>query len=127
MTGQRAMNDENPERRRFPRVACRAAVQYRDLLKPGSHSLGGLTKNVSLGGLQFETAEFFPSQHRLLMELRVPGASEGPVRTIVQVVWTRKQAHGDRYDTGAQFLGIESRDHQILADYLQHASPAALE
>lgn len=106
------------ERRRFPRLACRAAVQVRDLFEPGASPAGGLSGNVSVGGLRFQSERFLPQTRLLLVQLTLPGAS-APFRTIVRVVWTAKQLHTERYDVGAEFIEVASQDLRGLADYVE--------
>lgn len=106
------------DRRRFPRLICRAAVQYRDFLQPGGFRAGGLSKDLSAGGLRFQAAQFVAHQHRFLVHLIVPGVPT-PIRTIAQVCWTRKQPHSDAYDVGARFVEITPHDRGRLADYVE--------
>lgn len=106
------------ERRRFPRLACRAAVQYRDILKPREPQAGGLSKDLSAGGLQFETAQFFAHRSRVLLQVTLPGLV-APLRTIAQVTWSRKQPLGERFDVGVRFVEITPTDRGLVADYVE--------
>lgn len=119
------MGNSTSERRRFPRIACREVVRYRDLLKPSAALLGGLTKDLSMGGVRFETAECFPCRTRVLVELVLSGRTAAPIRTIAQVVWVQKQAHSDQYEAGAQFVEMQPQDRQALAGHLQQLLPSA--
>ncbi len=106
------------ERRRFPRLTCRASVQYRDLLQPRALQAADLSRDLSAGGLQFQTAQFFSRYRRLVIQVTLPGVPQ-PVRTIAQVMWTRKQPLGDLWDVGAHFVEITAQDRGLLADYVE--------
>ena len=106
------------EQRRYPRLACHAPVQYRDLNQPQTPYTGALTHDVSAGGLKFHASEWLPVQHRLLVQLALPGVAE-PIRTIAQVVWTRKQAYGDHYEVGARFVQMATEDLGAVAAYVE--------
>ena len=106
------------ERRRSQRLLCHAALQFRDLQQPGGPYTGGLAKDVSAGGLKFETAQFFSHQRRLLMQVALPGVPT-PIRTVAQVVWTYKQPHNDQYEIGAQFVEITPHDREAMASYVE--------
>ena len=106
------------EQRRYPRLACHAPVQYRDLGQPQAPYTGALTHDVSAGGLKFHASEWLPVQHRLLVQLALPGVAE-PIRTIAQVVWTRKQPHGDHYEVGARFVQMATEDLGAVAAYVE--------
>ena len=112
---------EKTEQRRHPRLACRAPVQYRDLRQPQASYAGTLTDDVSVGGLRFHTAEWLPLQHRLLVQLALPGIP-APIRTVAQVIWTRKQPHSDRYDVGARFVEMITEDLGAVADYVERGA-----
>ena len=97
---------------------CRAAMQFRDILEPRGPYEGGLAKDVSAGGLRFETAQFFSHQRRLIIQLLLPGL-DAPIRSVMQVVWTCKHAHSDQYEIGAQFVEMASQDRNLVASYVE--------
>ena len=106
------------ERRRFTRLDCRTAVQYRDLVQPREPYAGGLTKDISAGGLMFETAQFFSHQHRLLIQLTLPSRA-ALIRAVTQVMWVRKRPHDDRYDIGLRFIEITVQDQETVASHVE--------
>ena len=113
-----AISEGQIEQRRFPRLACHTALQYRDILQPRAPYVGSLTHDLSAGGIRFQSVEWLAAQHRLLVQLRLPGASE-PIRTIAQVVWTRKQSHGDHYEVGARFIEMTAYDREAVAGFVE--------
>lgn len=106
------------EQRRYPRLACHAPVQYRDLRRPQASYAGALTHDLSAGGLKFHASEWLPVRHRLLIQLTLPGVAT-PIRTIAQVIWARKHPHGDQYEVGAQFIGMTPEDLGAVAGYVE--------
>ncbi|MBI4227679.1 MAG: PilZ domain-containing protein [Candidatus Omnitrophica bacterium] len=106
------------EQRRCPRLVCHTALQYRDILEPHAPYAGSLTHDLSAAGVKFQAAQWLPAQHRLLLQLHLPGVAD-PIRTIVQVVWTRKQSHSDQYEVGARFIQITAHDREAVAGYVE--------
>lgn len=105
------------EQRRFPRLACHTPLQYRDIFKPHATYIGSLTQDLSAGGVKFQASEWLAVQHRLLVQLQLPGALE-PIRTIAQVVWTRKHAHSDQYEIGVCFVEMTAYDRDLVAEFV---------
>lgn len=105
------------EQRRYPRLTCHTAVQYRDILQPRATYVGSRTQDLSVGGLRFHASEWLAANHRLLVQLHLPGTAE-PIRTIAQVVWSRKQSHSDQYEIGARFIQMTAYDRDAVTGFV---------
>jgi len=99
-------------------------VRYRDLCQPEAPRAGGLTKDLSAGGLRFQVTRGVSPGSRLLIQVTVPG-TPAPIRTIALVIWTHKQPDDERWDVGVQFVGVTPQDRGVLADYVAHGPPRA--
>jgi len=74
-------------------------------------------KDLSLGGLRFQTEEFVPLDTTLLLEIRLQDSSR-PIRSIARVAWSRTLPSGHRYEIGGQFTEIVHSERKALEDYL---------
>lgn len=106
------------ERRQFPRVACHAALQYRQVLRPDQAYHGGLSKDVSAGGLRFEVPQCLPVRSRLLLEFSLP-PGRAPMRLIAQVAWVAQRPRAAQYDVGAQFVELTPEDRAAVVRFVE--------
>ncbi|RKY41167.1 MAG: hypothetical protein DRP85_07020 [Candidatus Makaraimicrobium thalassicum] len=111
--------DETVEKRKFPRVRTHIPVKYRTL---GSSEkmmrASTITRNLSEGGVRFNTGEFISRACRLVLELDIPMFTK-PVKAISKVAWIRKTGAGDDYEVGNQFLEISRKDKELVSEYLK--------
>ena len=106
------------ENRRFPRVTTHIPVKYRKLRDPeGTVKAGTITRNLSEGGVRFKTSEFISMACRLILELDMPMFTK-PVKAISKVAWIRKEASGDDFEVGNQFLEISKQDKELVSEYV---------
>lgn len=108
------------ERRRFPRLNCHSAIQFRNVLKPQEQFNGTLSKDLSAGGLCMTTDVFFPKESRLVLLLSLPGILKS-IRLICRVMWTQQQRFADGYECGAEFVEVAPEDRQEIVDYIRSA------
>ena len=73
----------------------------------------GVGKNMSIGGICFETEDRFDVSTTLKVELDMPALDHG-VRVIGQVVWVRSQTQGKRYVYGMAFTKIQPEDVEAV-------------
>ncbi|MDD5439841.1 MAG: PilZ domain-containing protein [Candidatus Omnitrophica bacterium] len=113
----------NPsEKRRFPRIDIRVPLQYKELREGNSQSKGTTTRNLSEGGVKFNTDKFISLACRMVVELTIP-TSQKPIRAISKVAWIKKLPVGDDYEIGNQFLDMAKDDRACVADYVQKTMP----
>lgn len=108
------------ERRRFQRVDSNVPLRYRNL-RTTTVPLGSLTKNISEGGISFNTGEFISLACRLVVEITLPTAPK-PIKAISKVAWIRKASSDDQYELGNQFLEISKEDRALITDYVTRLS-----
>lgn len=104
------------EQRRFQRLESTLPLRYRNLKKGGVLPVGSLTKNISEGGVCFESSEFISLACRLVVEISLPTMSR-PIKAISKVAWIRKSA-GDQYELGNQFLEMAKEDKAHIMEFI---------
>jgi hypothetical protein len=108
---------DKPDKRRHCRADVHLPLRFRDPLVHPSSAKSAQTRDLSLGGLCFQTEEFVPLDTTLLLELRLRDSAR-PVRSIARVAWTRIMPSGHRYEIGSEFVDIILRERKALADFL---------
>ncbi len=114
-----------PERRQFVRVDSRCQVTYTTL---AGIRQGGVTKNISVGGVCFSTAELLTPGTRLQVAMTLP-PREQPVRFVGEVAWSEQYQVADGtpgqlpVDVGIRFIEIAQADRDAVTQYVaQHNS-----
>ena len=110
------------ERRQFPRLASRAAVQFRSVLKSQEQFNGTLSKDLSSSGLCMTSDVFLPKDSRLILLVSLPGILR-PVRLVCRVTWTQRQRFADGYECGVEFVEMTPEDRQEIIHYVQRSRP----
>ena len=116
------------ERRKDKRLYTRLSAQYTVLAPPSDSSLGGLTYDISCGGLRMRCNEFMPLHTRLKVSLYL--GSSLWMMTFASVKWITKEPYNEQYQVG---LEAESADEEYsdnvkgYIDYTSkyHANPRA--
>ena len=108
---------EQPDKRRHHRAEIHLPLRFRDPLNHRSPAKNAQTRDLSLGGLCFQTEEFVPLDTTLLLELRLRDSAR-PVRSIARVAWTRIMPSGHRYEIGSEFVDIVFSERKALKDFL---------
>jgi hypothetical protein len=106
------------EQRRFPRVAFRRPVRFRpedDLLFSSN-----LAKDISQGGLRFNSGTFFPVGRILKLQIKM-GQEERILDVLGKVVWVKYLPSLDMYQLGAEFAGDSSYTQWNIARYVFNA------
>jgi len=112
------------ERRRVPRFNLSVPVEYRKLREPASTKKGSLIKDISLGGVRFETDEFLAFTARLVLDISLP-LPERSVSVVSKIAWIRKLPQPDCYEVGNQFLEMSKETKDRLSGYLNKLSGTA--
>ncbi len=106
-----------PEWRQFPRLKVSVPIQFRSVLKPHDPFAGSLSKDLSAGGVRLTSPTFLPKEARLVVVLSLPNARQ--VRAIGRVAWVKGQSLSETYDSGIQFIEIESEDQRMIKEYVE--------
>ncbi|MBI4655091.1 MAG: PilZ domain-containing protein [Nitrospirae bacterium] len=115
------------ERRKSPRLEDNIFV----FNESGFSSTGkfkAVTKNISAGGLMFETEGKIPVEKELKFEIYQPTKSSKDVifslPVLAKVIWTKRtekdnfEQGENRYMIGAKFIEIKEEDRQRIAKYV---------
>ena len=108
------------DKRRFKRVGADLSLEYRDLKKGAELPKGSLLKNISEGGVCFNSKDFMSLACRLIVNITLPN-SQKPIKAISKVAWIRRLPIGDQYELGNQFLEITKEDKAHISDFVNKA------
>lgn len=106
------------ERRRFVRMPEEATISYKILPDPKIEMF--FTKDISQGGIRFFVSDLIPENS--LIEIRLT-ISKIPFsfKAVVKTKWIKKEAHGDRYEIGVEFVNLSKEATEHLVHYIQKA------
>lgn len=116
------MNLANPrnftgqERRRFPRVAKTFLVVCKDVAGTVAtipHFVYAYGKNISKGGIFFESVENFPLHTRLEFSLYASTLPEA-IKVQGEVVWTKPAQEKGLYYYGVNFCEVSPHDMLLV-------------
>lgn len=89
----------------------------------------GFTKNISAGGLMFESDGPLSRQDTFILEIYQPSIQSGQefisITTLAKVRWaapvdlTKEYEAIDKFKVGMEFLKFDDRDRNIIAKYVQ--------
>ncbi|MFH1791631.1 MAG: PilZ domain-containing protein [Candidatus Omnitrophota bacterium] len=106
------------EKRRYRRIGVRVPIQYKELHGKPNAQKGALSKNISEGGVKFNTDKFISLACRMLVEVNLPTEPK-PIKAISKVAWIRKLPAGDDYEVGNQFLDMTKTDKSTITEYVK--------
>ena len=109
------------EKRRYKRIDSALSVRYRNLRKIENPITESLTRNVSEGGVCFNSGEFISLACRMIVEITLPTTPK-PIKAISKVAWIRKLPMGDQYQIGNQFLEITKDDRERITQFVSQVS-----
>lgn len=110
-------------KRRHKRLDSTFPIQYRNLRKVGVIPVGSMTRNLSEGGVCFNSKEFVSLACRLVVEISLPNTTK-PIKAISKIAWIRKLPATDQYELGNQFLEITKEDKANIMNFVnQTMSP----
>lgn len=105
-----------PERRQFPRIPKTFLVVCKDLTGTVAtipHFVYAYGKNISMGGIFFESVEKFPLHARLEFSLYASTLPEA-IKVQGKVVWTRSAQEKGLYYYGVSFCEIGPHDMLLV-------------
>lgn len=108
---------ERSDKRRHPRTDIQLPLRYRDPLSHPSPARNAQARDLSPGGLRFQTEEFLPRDTTLILELRLRESAR-PVRSIARVAWARIMPSGHRYEIGSEFVEIVLSEKKALEEFM---------
>lgn len=108
------------ENRRFKRVDSNVPVQYKNLRVSTELPAGSVARNLSEGGICFQTSKFISLACRLVVEIAIP-TSPKPIKAISKVAWIRKIPSSDQYELGNQFLEITKEDKSNILNFVNQS------
>ena len=86
---------------------------------------GSLTRNLSEGGVCFQSSKFISLACRLVLEINIPNSPK-PVKAITKVAWIRKVPSSDQYELGNQFLEITKEDKANIMNFVNESLKTTL-
>jgi c-di-GMP-binding flagellar brake protein YcgR len=113
------------EQRRYKRVAADLALEYKDLRKPSEIPKGSLLKNISEGGICFNSREFMSLACRLVLNINLPNSAK-PIKAIAKVAWIKRLPTSEQYELGNQFLEISKEDKAHIVDFVKNVINSSL-
>lgn len=101
------------ERRRYARFKSLNIIRLMDEKgRPTDHE--PKLVNLSEGGLCFYCDEAMPSKNRVAINIQI-AEFNCVVQTFARVIWSQASTrHAGSYFTGAEFVGMDESDRQIL-------------
>ncbi len=117
-------NNLNQEQRRFRRVGADLSLEYRDLRKASELPKNSLLRNISEGGVCFNTGEFMSLACRLVLSITLPN-SDKPIKAISKVAWIKRLPMNDQYELGNQFLEISKQDKAQIMEFVRSSSDSS--
>jgi c-di-GMP-binding flagellar brake protein YcgR len=105
------------DKRRYKRVDSKLPIEYRDLRRSAVLPKGSLTRNISEGGICFQSSEFMSLACRLVVEIRLPNVPK-PIKAISKIAWVKRLPTSDQYELGNQFLEIAKEDKTHILNFI---------
>ncbi len=109
------MNDEDLQRRRFPRIPSENAVLVTKL-GPEEVEQFATTRTVGLGGCMFISSKSLGDGTPLRLLISV---GRRTLRVLARVVYEMPR-DDDRINVGVEFLELDPADRTVLEDLLSH-------
>ncbi len=105
----------SPDNRKFPRVVFDRALRFKG--KSAGLAYGRVARDLSQGGIRFNSDEFFPLGGSLAVQVQLADGErlfdlEG------KVGWVRKQPHAEGYHVGLEFVGGPSFEKWKIAQFV---------
>jgi c-di-GMP-binding flagellar brake protein YcgR len=117
------VNVEN--KRRFTRVDSNVPVLYKNLRMSAELPAGSVARNLSEGGVCFQTSKFISLACRLVVEISIP-TSLKPIKAISKVAWIKRMPSSDLYELGNQFLEISKEDKTNILSFVNQSLSAGI-
>ena len=117
------MNDSSTATtsRIFPRVSAECSVDFEVVQDVGApQPSGGVTTNVSGGGLCFTSANPLPPGTMVTLRMKMP-QFPNTVMALAKVVWTKPLEGTSQHENGCEFCWLgwnNSEAHEAVLDYV---------
>ncbi|MDO9463869.1 MAG: FHA domain-containing protein [bacterium] len=106
-----------PERRKYPRLDMKAAVNYLAYSPTGiSKDEQAYTENIGGNGICITTADCITRSTIIELEIEIPGYSS-PINALARVIYSRKRRMDNDFDTGLLFTDISDEERKYIIDY----------
>lgn len=110
------------DKRKFPRLGEIWNVDYRIITTEEfqKNPIGGLTVNISGGGICFESDEDIPKGAMLALEMKSE-IFPSPIIALARTVWCKKEKKKDKFEVGAEFWWTGWKDNtsqQAVSEYI---------
>lgn len=119
------------ERRRFPRIKDNFFI-FGNLRSASIEDFKAFTKDISAGGLMFETEREIPEASKLELEIYQPLARDKriifSIPVMAKIIWTRKiekdnfEVGENKYRIGIEFSEIREEDRQKITQYVEEST-----
>jgi len=109
-----------PEKRKSQRVDVRFPIKFRDVRSSAAASLGAQGKDISFGGLRFQTESFIPRNASLALEFFLPESGK-TIRAVSKVTWLKVLPSGYRFEVGSEFTEINPSEMELLRARMSHS------
>jgi len=129
------MTTKGDDRRRYARIARQDRIQIKEFTLPERGRYQPATiRDLSGGGLQIETSQFFAEGALLKVEMNFTGwqrytsgflkhfgeAATRPLVVLARVIRCQTEVPGERYEVALQFDGIDESQRAALVRFIRH-------
>jgi c-di-GMP-binding flagellar brake protein YcgR len=98
-------------------------MQFREIGEFDKLPRDTISRDLSEGGVRFSAEKFIPTGTRLVVNIALEPRSE-PVRSVVKIMWAKKQQFSDSYELGCQFMNMEETSKSRINRFISHQPPA---
>lgn len=105
------------ERRKYPRLDMKAAVNYLAYSPTGMKDEQTYTENISGGGICIHTVDCITRSTILELEIKIPDYGS-PIDALVRVMYSKKRRMENDFDTGVLFTHISDEERKYIIDYI---------
>jgi c-di-GMP-binding flagellar brake protein YcgR len=113
------------DKRKFKRINRILQLQYRNLRKSGELPKETVTRNISEGGVCFNSDEFLSLACRMVVEINIPTVPK-PIKAISKIAWIRKLPTSEHYEMGNQFLDMTREDKALISEFINNSEDARI-
>ena len=108
------------EKRKSQRVDVRFPIRFREVRASAATSLGAQGKDISPGGLRFQTESFIPRNASLALEFFLPESGK-TIRAVSKVTWLKVLPSGYRFEVGSEFTEVNLSEMELLRARMSHS------
>ena len=106
------------ERRKYPRLNMKAAVNYLAYSPTGiMKDAQTYTENISGGGICISTVDCITRSTILELEIKIP-SYDSQINALARVMYSMKRKMDSNFDTGIRFTDISEEERKYIIDYI---------